>query len=806
MKRRAFLFALLSVFALTSCSLLPNMTPSRRNKSSSEESAEVSGSSKNTRHTHNYSDWVVTVAPTCTQDGVEERYCTECGQSQTRSTYRIGHDFQEQMVIKEPTCTEDGIVQYRCTRCDATEIREIKGGHDWSAPTYHGFVDDQVQYNSYQCLRCFEYSKIEFAAIDGTLASGSAIKSGTPEGFMKLQGNNQSISWKFDLSSLTPASSYYGILYQRACMDSFSNNTSRTYGSYSTSSSATTEEGNFKVEINGEVVDKTPYMSITYGELLAEGEDSSWLGDNYSPIALCPIGQVFLNGGINEMRYTRIGSYNLTILDFVMVISPFDHEHLASSTWFCDNEYHWHECVNAGCPLVGRRLDESAHVWGEKYDEVAATCEVNGSYKERCTICAYERTVETNATGHNWINDESIEAVQPTKTSSGHYAQRCTVCNQTREIETVYGETKETALTVDEAIEIGSLLPVRAKTEKTYYVKGVISEIAQIAEANGYVTIWLSSSSADRGFEFYHVSIMDKDDFDFNDIVVGAEVLGHGQIYNYREGNIEFSGAGCYLDEVLNKAQQVFISGSYCCVANLVNDSTIFINIALSGGLAYVRIGSSTIFNTTYTYNPTLSKISIYLDEAGYGTFKATYSNNTLTSGHFSGSYGTQLTENGNLLFNTPQVLFGCEGTDEELQSVFKRRYRPNDAWVIDTNNADRITSYSDATMGNCLRLRPYADGAVALNKAEDFETPLECSSIGFWVYNSSENNITLRMWMYKGAGHTSAIEIGNVTAVAGQWTYCFMGFSTLSTYNFQIADFTNSGTALLFKNICFFA
>ena len=205
MKRRAFLFALLSVFALTSCSLLPNMAPSRRNKSSSEESAEVSGSSKNTRHTHNYGEWIMTVAPTCTQDGVEERYCKECGQSQTRSTYRTGHDFQEQMVIKEPTCTEDGLVQYRCTRCGATEAREVKGGHVWSEPTYHGFVDDQVQFNSYQCMRCLEYSKIQFAAVDGTLASGSAIKSGTPEGFFKTP-RKQSInflevrSFQFDKS------------------------------------------------------------------------------------------------------------------------------------------------------------------------------------------------------------------------------------------------------------------------------------------------------------------------------------------------------------------------------------------------------------------------------------------------------------------------------------------------------------------------------------------------------------------------------------------------------------------------------
>ena len=125
---------------------------------------------------------------------------------------------------------------------------------------------------------------------------------------------------------------------------------------------------------------------------------------------------------------------------------------------------------------------------------------------------------------------------------------------------------------------------------------------------------------------------------------------------------------------------------------------------------------------------------------------------------------------------------------------------------MIDTNNADRITSVNDATMGNCLRIRPYINGAIALNLASDLETPLTCSGFGFWVYNPSNVDITLRMWMYKGEGHTSAMEVFNYVAPAGQWTFAYAGFEVISTYNFQIADFTNSGAALLFKNISFFA
>ena len=126
-------------------------------------------------------------------------------------------------------------------------------------------------------------------------------------------------------------------------------------------------------------------------------------------------------------------------------------------------------------------------------------------------------------------------------------------------------------------------------------------------------------------------------------------------------------------------------------------------------------------------------------------------------------------------------------------------------SWQVDTGNADRYVSVENAVAGTAMQRRGFAGGAVATNLNNDIEGGAAVSNIGYWVYNPTASDITMRMWIYKGAGLTNNAETGTVTAVAGQWTYIRMGFGANTIYNFQIADFTNSGAALIFDNIALF-
>jgi hypothetical protein len=79
-------------------------------------------------HTHRFGEWESVRAATCTEIGLQERYCS-CGEIQTRETPATGHAFGEWATVKEATCTEDGYSERKCN-CGSVETNEIgASGH-----------------------------------------------------------------------------------------------------------------------------------------------------------------------------------------------------------------------------------------------------------------------------------------------------------------------------------------------------------------------------------------------------------------------------------------------------------------------------------------------------------------------------------------------------------------------------------------------------------------------------------------------------------------------------------------------------
>ena len=89
---------------------------------------------------HDFGEWTVTTAPTCTEKGVETRYCSRCDATETRDVDALGHDLVHHDG-KAATCTETGWEAYdTCSRCDYTTYKEIsETGHNYTkavtAPT-----------------------------------------------------------------------------------------------------------------------------------------------------------------------------------------------------------------------------------------------------------------------------------------------------------------------------------------------------------------------------------------------------------------------------------------------------------------------------------------------------------------------------------------------------------------------------------------------------------------------------------------------------------------------------------------------
>ena len=231
-------------------------------------------------------------------------------------------------------------------------------------------------------------------------------------------------------------------------------------------------------------------------------------------------------------------------------------------------------------------------------------------------------------------------------------------------------------------------------------------------------------------------------------------------------------------------------------------------------GLVGVRLANSDAVATSIDFNSRTNKVTITTTGSysgySYGNITGTYdkTNNQIKNINCSGSISQGVSNNGSIICTKASGIgfFDCDGTTSELQSTFKRRYMSG-SWQVDNSNADRITSNTTEFVcgTGSVKRRGYSGNAVALNFQNDFSPALTCANVQFWVYNPSSSDITLRMWGYKGTNLQSNFETGSVTAKAGQWTYVAMGFTSASIYNFQIADFNNTGVYLSFDNIYLF-
>lgn len=113
---------------------------------------------------HRFGEWQVTVAATCTKDGVSRRICSICGAVEEKSVPATGHKFGEWTTTKEPTCTETGTEKRICTVCSKEETRVIAAlGH---TPGTKVSVDKNGHWNI--CEVCHQpVNKTEHTYVNG---------------------------------------------------------------------------------------------------------------------------------------------------------------------------------------------------------------------------------------------------------------------------------------------------------------------------------------------------------------------------------------------------------------------------------------------------------------------------------------------------------------------------------------------------------------------------------------------------------------------------------------------------------------
>ena len=118
-------------------------------------------------HTHHYI--TITIEPTCTERGYTKYTCEKCGNSYNADYKKaLGHDFGEWKEIKPATEEEDGLKERTCARCGETEEQAIP------AKTHeHKFVDTVIEptctergYTIHKCKCGEQYEDSYVSALD----------------------------------------------------------------------------------------------------------------------------------------------------------------------------------------------------------------------------------------------------------------------------------------------------------------------------------------------------------------------------------------------------------------------------------------------------------------------------------------------------------------------------------------------------------------------------------------------------------------------------------------------------------------
>ena len=86
---------------------------------------------------HTWGEWSVKTPPNCVEEGVQERTCEVCGESETAPIAATpedvnAHDWDEGVETTAPKCFDEGVITYTCNRCHATRgvAKEAIGHHD----------------------------------------------------------------------------------------------------------------------------------------------------------------------------------------------------------------------------------------------------------------------------------------------------------------------------------------------------------------------------------------------------------------------------------------------------------------------------------------------------------------------------------------------------------------------------------------------------------------------------------------------------------------------------------------------------
>ena len=130
---------------------------------------------------HSYTSQV-TIAATCTEEGVMTYTCSKCGDVYTEAIAATGHDYVDEVVA--PTCENNGYTRHRCVNCgnytfNTDAVNPL--GHDETAVVTAPTCTEEG-YTTYTCSRCGQVRVWNTTAATGhTYVAGTCTTCGAAD-------------------------------------------------------------------------------------------------------------------------------------------------------------------------------------------------------------------------------------------------------------------------------------------------------------------------------------------------------------------------------------------------------------------------------------------------------------------------------------------------------------------------------------------------------------------------------------------------------------------------------------------------
>ena len=297
-------------------------------------------------HEHDWKDGTILHSPTCTQTGVLECICRDCGQTTHVEIPPTGHDFSGEYTYDE------NVHQKTCRNCTATEGSE----HSWQQtevllpPTCN-----EIGMALFRCDVCGAEKRDPISTLPHTAQSWQS---------------DETAHWKQCVS----------------CGQIFAK-TSHTWRQTSVTPSDCTTSGSVLLvcqECGREQTEQTPPLGH---------RSEVWEYDNTSHWRRCSRCSVKYDAATHEW-YAGICECGASRSDGCLHIE---------SAWQSDEEFH-----SKTCSVCGELLFSQSHTW-QLIDTIDATCTSQGYATYSCAQCAREKQIPLPALGHiesAWQSDE----------------------------------------------------------------------------------------------------------------------------------------------------------------------------------------------------------------------------------------------------------------------------------------------------------------------------------------------------------------------------------------------------------------